>query len=613
MKKFLITVFSIFLFSALSAQVYINELDYDQPSTDTAEFIELIGPTGGSLDGYVVELVNGNGGAVYTTIDLNGLTIPNDNIAGYGFFVIGSANVANVDLQSFTSNGIQNGAPDGILLKLNNTVVDGFSYEGIITDNPDFTPGMAITAQETGSDSSVGRITLGFDPNNQDQYFAQGIADPSPGEQNTAHGQIFGGNTPPTISSPVRLPKIPEENQNTTVTADVTDNSDVTLVELRYTINGGSVQAVTMVNTSGDTYSGDIPESAYNDFDRVIYWVYAEDDEFASSVTPDFKFLVGERAIFDLHAADSDGALLYIGYDAKVTGVATVAIGTFQSSNLDIYIQDATGGINVFASPLNPGLTITVGNSYTVIGEVDQFNGKTEIKPEDQLNDIIDNGPVGVPDPVVKTIAQFLADAETYEGMLVAIAQVTNTGGGQPWPASGSDANIEITDDGGISLLTLRIDRDTDIDGSAEPTWPVNIRGIFNQFDFSTPLDSFYQVIPRSLDDIDIILGVNPLDGDIIATRLQLYPNYPNPFNPNTTLHFDVPSSQSNNRVSLVIYNALGQKVKTLVNDHLPAGAYEVQWNGLSENGAAAPSGIYFAELAMNGSQRQVVKMVMMK
>jgi hypothetical protein len=43
------------------------------------------------------------------------------------------------------------------------------------------------------------------------------------------------------------------------------------------------------------------------------------------------------------------------------------------------------------------------------------------------------------------------------------------------------------------------------------------------------------------------------------------------------------------------------------------AGAYEVQWNGLSENGAAAPSGIYFAELAMNGSQRQVVKMVMMK
>jgi hypothetical protein len=613
MKKFLITVFSIFLFSALSAQVYINELDYDQPSTDTAEFIELIGPTGGSLDGYVVELVNGNGGAVYTTIDLNGLTIPNDNIAGYGFFVIGSANVANVDLQSFTSNGIQNGAPDGILLKLNNTVVDGFSYEGIITDNPDFTPGMAITAQETGSDSSVGRITLGFDPNNQDQYFAQGIADPSPGEQNTAHGQIFGGNTPPTISSPVRLPKIPEENQNTTVTADVTDNSDVTLVELRYKINGGSVQAVTMVNTSGDTYSGDIPESAYNDFDRVIYWVYAEDDEFASSVTPDFKFLVGERAIFDLHAADSDGVLLYIGYDAKVTGVATVAIGTFQSSNLDIYIQDATGGINVFASPLNPGLTITVGNSYTVIGEVDRFNGKTEIKPEDQLNDIIDNGPVGVPDPVVKTIAQFLADAETYEGMLVAIAQVTNTGGGQPWPASGSDANIEITDDGGISLLTLRIDRDTDIDGSAEPTWPVNIRGIFNQFDFSTPLDSFYQVIPRSLDDIDIILGVNPLDGDIIATRLQLYPNYPNPFNPNTTLHFDVPSSQSNNRVSLVIYNALGQKVKTLVNDHLPAGAYEVQWNGLSENGAAAPSGIYFAELAMNGSQRQVVKMVMMK
>ncbi|MFQ5583810.1 MAG: hypothetical protein ACE5GL_05190, partial [Calditrichia bacterium] len=187
MKKLLLLALSLLLASSLSAQnIYINEVDYDQPGTDTEEFIELIGFDGTSLNGYTIELVNGNGGTIYNTVDLTGFTIPNDNVAGYGFFVIGPSGFQNVDYTppGWTSNAIQNGSPDGILLKLNGVVVDGFSYEGEITNNPDFTPGMAITAQETGSDSSIGRVTLGFDPNNQDQFFASFTAIPSPGLQN---------------------------------------------------------------------------------------------------------------------------------------------------------------------------------------------------------------------------------------------------------------------------------------------------------------------------------------------------------------------------------------------------------------------------------------------
>lgn len=519
MKRLLITLWSVFLFSALSAQVYINELDYDQPGTDNAEFIELVGPDNTSLNGYTIELVNGFDGSVYLSADLSGFSIPPDNVGGHGFFVVGAATVPNVDLTPAgwpATNIIQNGAPDGVLLKLNGVVVDGFSYEGAIGNNPNFTPGMAISASEDNlsPNLSIGRTLLGFDPNNQNQYFASLANTPSPGEVNTAHGQVIGGNIPPSISSVSRTPKVPAANENTTVIALVTDPGarTITTVELRYMINGGGVQAVTMTHLGGNTYSGDIPAAAYNDADQVEYWVYAEDDGSLSSESAHFRFFAGNTPIAAVRAVDANGVMLYDGYDARLTGVATVEDSTFSLTNLDVYIQDASAGINLFAFGLNTN--ITRYNSYTVVGTIDQFNGKAEIIPADQVNDIIDNGPAAPPAPLVRTIAQLLADAENLEGLLVQILQADTTGGGDPWPAAGLNANIEITDDGGISLLTLRIDADTDIDGSPEPSWPVDITGIFTQFDTSSPFTTGYQIQPRSVDDI--VSGCTPgLLGDI--------------------------------------------------------------------------------------------------
>ncbi len=88
--------------------IVINEVDADQTGTDSAEFIELYdGGTGNtSLDGYVLVLFNGSDDASYGgAIDLDGYSTDAD-----GYFVVGSANVANVDLIAFTTNGIQNGA-----------------------------------------------------------------------------------------------------------------------------------------------------------------------------------------------------------------------------------------------------------------------------------------------------------------------------------------------------------------------------------------------------------------------------------------------------------------------------------------------------------------------
>lgn len=497
MKIILLSFLGIALAFSLSAQIYINEIDYDQPGTDDVEFIELVGPDSASLDGYVIELVNGADGSVYRSADLTGQVIPSDNVNGYGFFVVGAAIVPNVDLTPPgwpATNIIQNGAPDGILLKLNGVVVDGFSYEGAIANNPDFTPGMAINASEDNNapNLSIGRILFGFDPDSQNQFFAPNAAAPSPGAVNSAHGQVIGGDPPPVIFNITRTPRIPNANENTTVSAEITDNSGVMAAELRYTINEGAPQTVSMSNVSGDIWSGDISETAYDDGDRIAFWIWAQDDSSQSSQTDTTFLFAGTTPIASLRPVDANGVLLYDGYDARISGVSTVDNGTFSPTLLDVHVQDNTAGINVFSFNIDTSFSFVKGNSYTIEGEIDQFNGKTEIIPGGSA-DIIDNGAGVLPDALLKTIAELLTDPEAYEGMLVKILQVDTTGAGDPWPAAGSNANIEITDDGRVNVLTLRIDLDTNIDGSPEPDWPVDVQGIFTQFDPSLPYTDGYQ------------------------------------------------------------------------------------------------------------------------
>lgn len=70
--------------------------------------------------------------------------------------------------------------------------------------------------------------------------------------------------------------------------------------------------------------------------------------------------------------------------------------------------------------------------------------------------------------------------------------------------------------------------------------------------------------------------------------------NYPNPFNPETTLHYALPVSGP---VELIIYSALGQKIQVLISDTQPAGMYTIEWDGRDGQGRAVASGVYLAEL----------------
>ena len=109
------------------------------------------------------------------------------------------------------------------------------------------------------------------------------------------------------------------------------------------------------------------------------------------------------------------------------------------------------------------------------------------------------------------------------------------------------------------------------------------------------------------------LVAVQPSTGvisDIVPTEFSLANNYPNPFNPTTTISFSIPKQLD---VGLNIYNVMGQLVANVAKGRLDAGTHNVQWNGRDHNGNVLPSGLYFYELVGGKQFRKVKKMTLVK
>jgi hypothetical protein len=107
---------------------------------------------------------------------------------------------------------------------------------------------------------------------------------------------------------------------------------------------------------------------------------------------------------------------------------------------------------------------------------------------------------------------------------------------------------------------------------------------------------------------IDVIGTTTGVAGrNDVPASYELADNYPNPFNPSTTIEYGVPEGGA---VSLAIYNVLGQKVRTLVQDYKPAGRYQITWDGLDETGRHVGTGVYLYR--MTAGQTAVVKKMLL-
>jgi hypothetical protein len=174
-------------------------------------------------------------------------------------------------------------------------------------------------------------------------------------------------------------------------------------------------------------------------------------------------------------------------------------------------------------------------------------------------------------------------------------------------PVEPGDDPCECTTEGadGYMDMTLKFDKQSIV----KALGPVSDRDTV----VLTLTATTYDGTEIEIQDCVIILKKEPKGSSIVSDEgvnvCSLGKNYPNPFNPETEISFSLPERM---QVSLIVYNILGEKVKTLVNEEMDAGTHTVHWNGRDEAGNSVASGIYFYRLKAEDFD-QTMRMVLMK
>ena len=221
-------------------------------------------------------------------------------------------------------------------------------------------------------------------------------------------------------------------------------------------------------------------------------WTYggAHTSNCAGSNPPSPSFTTVDINTFN--GLDTNGVADSIG-TMKWIKVIVTSIDFDGNGGYNFTAEDGTDGITIYKSSVdvsgynNPAM----GDSIYVHGTVAQFNGLTELVPDSIY--LVGSG-YTLPSPTVTTTLN-----ESTESELIQMIGMTLVNPAQ-WPSTGSSASVDITD--GTSTFTMRIDSDSDVDGSTAPSGMFDITGVGGQFDNSSPYDGGYQILPRMITDI---------------------------------------------------------------------------------------------------------------
>jgi hypothetical protein len=314
------------------------------------------------------------------------------------------------------------------------------------------------------------------------------------------------------------------------------------------------------------------------------------------SETKDTVWVMGSGAtVVSIAEARKDDDHDFIA-DHSVTKDTLFLSGVITSPNVQTspqsgyFMQDTSAGIIIFSYDPAP-VTVAIGDSVLVIGTVTQYRGLVELSTlkMDTTNFKVLKHNAVVPKPKIISVHDFVTSAESYEGSLIEIDTLHYSSG--MWPADGSNGSIYYKAKTGTDSVQIFVDKDTEVDGTAQPLDPVNFKGIVSQYtSASTVYNDGYELIPRDTNDIKHLV-IDAVSGQTNATptAFALYQNYPNPFNPSTVIRYDLPK---NAYVKVMIYDILGRVVANLVDGVQTASQHSVQWN---PNGLS--SGIYFCRI----------------
>ena len=158
------------------------------------------------------------------------------------------------------------------------------------------------------------------------------------------------------------------------------------------------------------------------------------------------------------------------------------------------------------------------------------------------------------------------------------------------------DQNNGILEPGENDIITLTFEAGLLEEGTYLAELVINHTDPFN--------DDIVVPVTMNISSVNAGYGTTPV-------LTQLKGNYPNPFNPTTTISFSTTGNSEAN-TEIIIYNLKGQKIKTLVNKRLPAGNHSVIWNSKDENSKSVTSGIYFYKMKTY-NYTSIKKMILLK
>ena len=225
------------------AAVWINELHYDNASTDTGEAVEVAGAAGTDLSGWTLIGYNGNGGASYKTVNLSGVIADQGN--GFGAL-------------SFDFSGMQNGGPDGIaLVDAAGNAVQFLSYEGSFAATNGPANGQTSTdigVTETGSTPAGHSLQLTGEGTQYSDFTWQSASANTFGAING--GQSFGSTPPPVNQAPTAAFDSNCYGLGCTFNANASTDADGSIVSYEWDFGDGNT-ATGSEQTHGYDFAGD--------------------------------------------------------------------------------------------------------------------------------------------------------------------------------------------------------------------------------------------------------------------------------------------------------------------------------------------------------------------
>jgi predicted extracellular nuclease len=384
----------------------------------------------------------------------------------------------------------------------------------------------------------------------------------------------------PVVSDITYTPEFVTSADEITVSATLTPVvGTIASAKIYYGVSGSLINSTDMWNETGDTWMGVIPTQTGNSI--IEFYITCSDNQSpANSGQSSSRSVVIANSSPETIANIQANASTLNGQMVTIRGIVTIGAGVLASGYTSAYIQDESGrGLNLYDGGTLYS-DIARGDELLVVGYVDQYY--TTVELTDFTYKVLSTGNDL---PVAQSVTIAGANSSDWEGTLIefsgpVVKKTAYTTAVNIFVAEGTDTTIARI------AYTTGIDTSTIVIGSR-----YKFKGVGYQY------SSDYETLIGYSTDIMIIDAING-DAPVQPLVFSLSPAYPNPFNPQTRINWQL---SRNGKYELAVYNMLGQKIDVIGSGYANAGSYSKVWNA-----SQFPSGVYFVQLkAENKVQTQ--------